>query len=363
MCREYSAVQTAPDPVQPSGYLQDYREKRKRAVWVALGFVAVLIAVVCISFLLGRYPVTPDTVVRMLWYKLWGLSGDWTTVEETVVLNIRLPRILAAVAVGSALSVSGAAYQGIFKNPMVSPDILGASAGASVGAALALLLGWSTAMVQASAFVLGIGAVALAYTLSRSIGRGNNMVLLLVLCGMVVSTLFQAGVSIIKYLADPDSTLPEITYWLMGSISKVGYNDLAYFLIPYLIGVIPLLLLRWKLNVLSFGDEEAKALGVNTEQTRVICIVCATLLTAATVSISGTVGWVGLMIPHLVRFLVGPNYKAVLPLSLLGGAAFMLIVDNFCRCMLAYEIPLGILTSIIGGPFFVLILYQRKGEA
>ena len=306
MDREYSAVQL-------SAYLHDYREKRKRAVWVALGFLAVLIAVVCISFLLGRYPVTPDTVVRMLWYKLWGLSGDWTTVEETVVLNIRLPRILAAVAVGSALSVSGAAYQGIFKNPMVSPDSLGASAGGSGGAALALLLGWSTAMVQASAFVLGIGAVALAYTLSRSIGRGNNMVLLLVLCGMVVSTLFQAGVSIIKYLADPDSTLPEITYWLMGSISKVGYSDLAYFLIPYLIGVIPLLLLRWKLNVLSFGDEEAKALGVNTEQTRVICIVCATLLTAATVSISGTVGWVGLMIPTWCGSWWGPTTRRCFP--------------------------------------------------
>lgn len=337
-----------------------YDRYKKRTTFFTLLMLAIMISVILISFMIGRYAVPVSTVLEMLIKKPFGLTGDWTAAEESVVINVRLPRIMAAIGVGSALSISGAAYQGMFRNPMVSPDILGASAGASVGACIAILMGMGDIAQEAAAFIVGILAVLLAYSLSMAIGRGKNMVLLLVLCGLVVSTIFQAGVSIIKYLADPDSTLPEITYWLMGSIAKVQYSDLKFFAIMYVIGVIPILLMRWRLNLLAFGEEEAKSLGVNINAIRNTCIISATLLTAACVSLAGTVGWVGLMIPHLVRFMVGPNYKTVIPLSLLVGATFLLVVDNFCRCMLAYEIPLGILTSMIGGPFFLILLFNSR---
>lgn len=330
------------------------------ALLFLLFFFGLLFAI-GISFLIGRYPVGPGTVLRMLLFRLFGVPGNWNKAELTVVLDIRLPRILAAMLVGSALAISGAAYQGIFKNPMVSPDILGASAGAGIGAAIALLLGFPPALVQITAFAFGILAVFLAYSLSRALGKGEDAVLLLVLCGMVISTLCQSGISFVKYVADPNSTLPEITYWLMGSIAKVSYRDLRALLPAYGIGLLPLLLLRWRLNVLSLGEEEAKALGINTGKIRLITIISSTLLTAATVSVAGIVGFVGLMVPHLVRFIAGPNYRRVLPLSVLAGACFLLLTDDLCRGMLPYEIPLGILSSVIGGPFFVLILFQRRG--
>ena len=226
-----------------------------------------------------------------------------------------------------------------------------------------MLLDQGNAMIQLGAFVMGIVAVALSYFLSKAIGKGSNMVLLLVLCGMTVNTLFNAVVSIIKYMADTESQLPEMTYWLMGSIAKADYKDILFFVITFVIGVVPILCLRWRLNILSFGEDEAKAMGVNVGAIRLVCIVCATLLTAAVVSIAGTIGWVGLMIPHLVRFIVGPNNKTLLPMSLLTGALFMLIIDNLCRSLLAYEIPLGVLTSLLGAPFFIFILYKRKGNA
>lgn len=274
-----------------------------------------------------------------------------------------MPRIFAAILVGSSLSVSGATYQGLFRNPMVSPDILGASAGASVGACIMMLFNMGSVMVQIAAFSMGIFAVALSYFLSKSIGKGSNTVLLLVLCGMTINTLFQAFVSITKYLADTDEQLPAMTYWLMGSLAKVSYKDLTFFLIPFVLGVIPIFSLRWKFNLLSFGEDEAKSMGIDVSTVRIVCIICATLLTAAVVSIAGTIGWVGLMIPHLVRFIVGPNNKTVIPFSLLTGALFMLIVDNFCRSLLAYEIPLGVLTSLIGAPFFIYILFRTMGNA
>ena len=283
--------------------------------------------------------------------------------HDTVIWLVRMPRIIAAMLIGGALSVSGATYQGLFRNPMVSPDILGASAGASVGACFMMLMNQNAVMISLGAFVMGIFAVSLSYFLSKAIGRGSNMILLLVLCGMTVNTLFQAFVSIIKYLADTESQLPEMTYWLMGSVAKVNYRDLAFFLIPFFIGIIPIIALKWRLNVLSFGEDEAKAMGVNVSSIRIVCIICATLLTAAVVSVAGTIGWVGLMIPHLVRFLTGPNNKVLIPMSLFTGALFMLVIDNFCRALLAYEIPLGVLTSLLGAPFFIFILFKRKGNA
>lgn len=358
-------------------FVQEYNAGKKKNRISFTIILALLILAFLVSFGIGRYDITPGYVLSSIWsgirHGFWWIAGHfgasgaepvWMTVsEDTVIWLVRMPRILAAVLVGGALSVSGATYQGLFRNPMVSPDILGASAGASVGACFMMLMDQGPVMIQVGAFVMGIFAVALSYFLSKAIGRGTNMVLLLVLCGMTVNTLFQAFVSIIKYLADTETQLPEMTYWLMGSLAKVGYNDLLFFVITFAIGLIPIMALRWKLNLLSFGEDEAKAMGINVSSVRIVSIICATLLTAAVVSIAGTIGWVGLMIPHLVRFLTGPNNKTLIPLSLFTGALFMLVVDDTCRALLAYEIPLGVLTSLLGAPFFIFILFKRKGAS
>lgn len=345
---------------QPSAF-----DRRRRGT--ALAYIistAVLFALVMVAMGLGRSPIPPQTVLGILGQHFFGLAGDFDAGQVTIVVNIRLPRIVAAMLVGAALAIAGASYQGLFKNPMVSPDILGASAGASFGAALALLLESSNRIVQISAFVMGFVAVMVTYFASRRVGRGTNMTLLLVLCGLIVGTLFQSFVSIVKYTADPDSKLPEITYWLMGSIASVTWDDLRVFAIPFAIGAVPLILLRWRLNTLAFGDAEAASLGVNVSLLRGVFIFCSTLLTSAVVAIAGVVGWVGLIIPHMVRFVMGPDNRVVLPLSLLFGAAFLVVVDTACRTLMASEIPLGILTSIVGAPFFFCILLRthRGGE-
>lgn len=347
-------------------FLREYKQSKGKGLIAFIAVITLLALAFIASFCIGRYSISPARVLQSIGDGIKNGAGEfskWGTAEDTVVWLVRMPRICAAILVGAALAAAGATYQSLFRNPMVSPDILGASAGASVGACFMMLMNQSSAMIQAGAFVTGIIAVTLSYFLSKAIGRGSKMILLLVLCGMTVNTLFQAVVSIIKYLADTESQLPEMTYWLMGSIAKVSYRDLLFFLIPFAVGIVPIVALRWKLNVLSFGEDEAKAMGVNVGAVRVVCIICATLLTAAVVSVAGTIGWVGLMIPHLVRFLVGPNNKTLIPLSLLTGGLFMLIIDNFCRSLMAYEIPLGVLTSLLGAPFFIFILYKRRGAA
>lgn len=289
-------------------FLREYKQSKRKGLLALIAVILLLVLAFIASFGIGRYSISPARVLQSIGNGIKNGAGEfskWGTAEDTVVWLVRMPRICAAILVGAALAAAGATYQGLFRNPMVSPDILGASAGASVGACFMMLMNQSSAMIQAGAFVTGIIAVTLSYFLSKAIGRGSNMILLLVLCGMTVNTLFQAVVSIIKYLADTESQLPEMTYWLMGSIAKVSYRDLLFFLIPFAVGIVPIVALRWKLNVLSFGEDEAKAMGVNVGAVRVVCIICATLLTAAVVSVAGTIGWVGLMIPHLVRFFGG----------------------------------------------------------
>lgn len=358
-------------------FMAEYKADKRVGIIYFIAITILLISVFIFSFISGRYNISVKDVLSSIFAGIqhgiwWVLSHfgiilnepRWMTgPEDTVIWFVRMPRIFAAILVGSSLAVSGATYQGLFRNPMVSPDILGASTGASVGACIMMLFNMGPLMVQIAAFVMGIFAVALSYFLSKSIGRGTNIVLLLVLCGMTVNTLFQALVSITKYLADTDEQLPAMTYWLMGSLAKVSYTDILFFLIPFVLGVIPIMALRWKLNLLSFGEDEAKSMGISVSTVRIVCIICATLLTASVVSIAGTIGWVGLMIPHLVRFISGPNNKTLIPFSLLTGALFMLVVDNCCRTLLAYEIPLGVLTSLIGAPFFIYILFRTRGNA
>lgn len=341
-------------------YLNEIKDNKHKGMLIGAFVFILLLFAMLVSFNVGRYAVSIDNVLKILFKDIFHFEKTWEDVYETIVWDVRMPRIIAAILVGASLSVAGATYQGLFRNPMVSPDILGASAGASVGACLMMLLNQNGVIIQIAAFVFGLFAVILTYSLSKTLSKSADMVLMLVLCGLIVSTLFQAFVSIIKYVADTDLLLPEITYWLMGSIAKVTYKDIMFFMIPFTLGVIPIMLIRWQLNVMSFGEDEAKAMGVNVRSIRLICIVCSTLLTAGVVSIAGTIGWVGLMIPHLVRFMVGPNNVKLIPMSFLTGSLFMLVVDNVCRSALAYEIPLGVLTSLIGAPFFVLILYKHK---
>lgn len=327
----------------------------------AMGLLIFLpVAAFFLSVTVGRYGIPPRQLLQILFGKLLGLTPIWPNTVEKVLFNVRLPRIFCGMMVGAALSGSGAAYQGIFKNPMVSPDILGASAGAGFGAALAILNNFSILGIEATAFLFGIAAVALTYFLSNSIGRNMNAVLVLVLTGMVVQSLFSAFTSVIKYEADPNNKLPEITFWLMGGLSSSTQKQVLMMLVPFVAGMIPLFLYRWQINLLSFGEEEAEALGVDTGKVRAILILASTLLTSASIAVSGMIGWVGLIIPHLARLIVGPNYKTLLPASALMGATFLLLVDDIARTVLTTEIPLGILTAIIGAPFFLYLLYRGR---
>ena len=321
----------------------------------------VVLFAVCFfgSFMLGRYPIEPWTLIRVLASRVIPVTPDWPSQVETVLFNVRLPRVLMAALIGAGLSAAGAAYQGIFKNPMVSPDVLGASSGAGFGAALGLFLSFSYQGVSFLAFVLGLSAVGAVCLISSRVKY--NQTLGLVLAGMMISSLFTAAVSFLKLVADPNNTLPVITYWLMGSLASIRPKDLA-FAAPWIIGgIIPIYLLRWKINVLTLGEEEARCIGVNTSAVRLAVVLCATLITSAAVSVSGLIGWVGLVIPHFARMLVGSDYRKMLPASLLLGASFLLVVDNFARRLATSEIPIGILTAFVGAPFF-LWLILREGN-
>lgn len=332
-------------------------KKHRRTVWL-LGII--LFVGMLASFLVGRYPVPVKELLGILGYKLGlPITPYWTAQMEAAVWNIRLPRVLMSVLVGTCLAAAGGAYQGVFQNPMASPDILGASAGAGFGAALAILLGVSSYGITLAAFVASLGTVALVFLISRH-AKGDR-VLGLVLAGIMVSSLFQSGTSFIKLVADPNNKLPQITYWLMGSLSGAKWTDLGFVLLPMICGLVPLLLLRWRLNVITMGDDEARAMGVNAPRVRLWIVVCSTLVTASAVSVSGMIGWVGLVIPHMMRRLVGSDYRFLMPASMLGGGIFLLVVDNVSRNAASAGIPIGILTAFIGAPFF-LWLITGKGD-
>ncbi|WP_084145916.1 FecCD family ABC transporter permease [Anaerovorax odorimutans] len=334
-------------------------EKRGAIKVIFFSFI-ILLLLFFISLFIGRYTITVNDIYNVFYSKLFNTECLVSNMVQSVILKVRIPRIFAAILIGGALSSAGATYQGLFKNPMVSPDILGASAGAGFGAAIAILISLPFIFIQIFAFIFGILGVGIAYLICKIVSRGKDALLILILAGMIVSTLFSSLITLSKYIADPYSKLPEITYWLMGGLSAVSGSDVLLLIIPFMCGIIPLFLLRWQINAMAFGDEEAKAMGLNTGKLRAIFIVSATLLTASSVAVSGMIGWIGLVIPHLSRMLVGPNYKYLMPASFLIGGSFLLIVDNLARTLFTMEIPLGILTSIIGAPFFVYLLIKRK---
>ncbi len=327
-----------------------------------------LLTVFLVSFALGQYDVSLRQVMGILCNAILGpLTGGrlmlppaWTDTMQIAVLNIRLPRILMACMVGCCLSAAGAAYQGVFQNPMASPDVLGASSGAAFGAALAILLGASSHMVTLSAFAFSLATIVLVFLIARH--APGLRVVNLILAGVMISSLFSAGTSYCKLVADPSSQLPEITYWLLGSLSGTKITDVQLALPPMVLGCAVLLLIRWRLNLLTLGDEEAHALGVNTDLLRLGVILCATLITAASIAASGMIGWVGLVIPHLCRRLVGADHRFLMPASMITGAAFLLVTDNVSRNLLAVEIPIGILTAFIGAPFFIYLILKQDAS-
>jgi iron complex transport system permease protein len=329
----------------------------RRGAWLAM--ILVPLAVLYASLFIGRFNIPPADVARILASRWVSVTAGWPASVEIVVMEIRLPRAILAMFVGAGLSMSGAAFQGMFRNPLVSADILGVTAASAFGAALALLLSRGVVEVELLAFLFGMVGVALTYLLACTYRR--TPMLMLVLSGIIVAAFFSALLSGAKYVADPDSKLPAITYWLLGSLNGSSMQSLGMALPPIIVGGAGLMLVRWRLNVLSMGDEEAASLGVRTDRLKGIIIVCTTLITAAAVSVCGIVGWVGLVIPHLARMWVGPDHRNLLPAAGSIGATYLLIIDDMARSVSPSEIPLGILTAILGAPYFAYLLRKTQG--
>ncbi len=340
-------------------FLTGKTQRRNPHGFILAIMLVILIGMFIISFAMGRYPVTPRDLLILIGSRLFNYTHNLSDVLQTVVFNVRLPRIIAAIIVGAALSAAGAAYQGLFRNPLISPDIMGASAGAGLGAALAIYHSLSPLGVQLSAFLFGLLAVMLTYGVSTRMR--SEPTLGLILSGIMMGSVFASLISLIKFVADPFEKLPSITFWMMGSLSGINTQELVMAALPIITGTTVLLLLRWRLNALTFGDEEAMTMGLNVVWLRIIIISSATLVTSAAVSITGLIGWVGLVIPHLSRMLVGSNYKVLLPASVLMGGTYLLLVDDVARLASALEIPIGILTSLLGVPFFLYLFSKRKG--
>ena len=321
------------------------------------GLAAILAGLILAASLIGAYPLTLPEMLAAI--------GRWLTKApaqgqiDTVLFEVRLPRVFAAVLVGAAIAAAGAAYQTLFRNPLVSPDILGVSTGAGLGAVLGIFLSLPVVGIQLSAFVVGLATVGLVYAIASMV-HGREPILVLVLAGVVVGSLAGAAISLLKILADPYDQLPAIVFWLLGSLSAIRKGEVWAAAPLVLLGLVPLILLRWRINVLSLGDEEAKALGVEAGRLRLLVVTAATLMTASVVAISGVIGWVGLVIPHIARMLVGPSFDRLLPTAMLLGASYLLLVDTLARTMARIEVPIGILTAVIGAPFFLWLLARGR---
>ncbi|MCR4628111.1 MAG: iron ABC transporter permease [Clostridium sp.] len=322
---------------------------KKKVRFTLLILTAALAAMFIFSICIGRYGISPVDVIKALTF-----DPNLDPLEKNVILQVRLPRILMSMIVGAGLACSGASYQCIFGNPLVSPDILGVSAGAGFGAALGILLAGGSVLVQGQALFMGLAAVALVLTISR-INKKTEL-FMLVLSGVIVAAFFEALISLVKYIADPQNTLPAITVWLMGSLASVSYEKVMISFVTIVPCMLILMALRWKMNLMSLEEEEAISMGVNVGKVRLIIIVVSTLMTAVSVSLCGIIGWIGLVIPHIGRFLVGDDHRGLIPACVLLGAGYLLAIDSAARTMTAAELPLSILTAMIGAPFFGVML-------
>ncbi|MDF0535800.1 iron ABC transporter permease [Shewanella sp. A32] len=322
--------------------------------WSAAVVCTLLLIAMVFALTSGKYPLNLADIGHLL------IDNKSADPQLSIVFwQIRMPRMLAAVMIGAGLAAAGTAYQGMFRNPLVSPDILGVAAGAGMGASVAILLGLSMLLIQSLAFAGGLLVVGLVCVIARFTQR-QDPVLSLVLIGIAVGTVCSAMISLIKVLADPYTELPSITFWLLGGLNSITLSDLKIAAPLTLLGILPLWLLRWRMNLLSLPDEEASALGVNVVRLRAVFIISATLITASAVAIAGIIGWVGLVIPHICRMLTGANNQRLLPMAMATGAILLLVTDTLARTVSAVELPLGILTALIGAPFFLLLLMRRE---
>ena len=323
--------------------------------YIILGILPFLAALICLG--IGRYLMSVSETVTTLFSRFTNAKVDNTA--YTVIFNVRLPRIILAAVVGAGLSCAGAAFQGLFSNPLATPDTLGVASGASFGAVLAMLIGGNMIGIQGMALIFGLISCLITFLIGRSSRRGS--IVMIVLAGLVVSSVFEALVSLMKYVADPQDELPVITYWLMGSMSRANYKNLVMGIPFIVIGIIIIFALRWRLNILSFNEDEARSLGVNVKILRAAFILASSMITASCVSMCGQVGWVGLLIPHISRMIGGNNNRSVIPMSIGLGAFFMIVMDTFARAATAAEIPISILTAIVGAPVFILLLRKTGG--
>lgn len=320
---------------------------------------AVLIAGLLLAFTVGRYPVSLAELANVLFSQITAHRADVSPAVESVIMQVRGPRVLAAGLVGAALAVAGTAFQGLFRNPLVSPDILGASSGAALGAVIGIFFSLGVVAIQVFAFIGGLAAVAAVYVIGSAV-RSRDPILVLVLTGVVVGALLGAGVGLVKYLADPYNQLPAMTFWLLGSLAAANVSDLLPLFGPVAIGTAVLIALRWRMNVMSLPEEEARSLGVATGPLRIAIVAAATLTTSASVATAGIIGWVGLVVPHLARSLVGPDFARLLPAAAILGGGYLLLIDTLARTAAEVEIPLGILTAVVGTPFFIWLLASMQ---
>jgi iron complex transport system permease protein len=338
------------------------RRAARHPAWRGVGYGLLLglpLLLLLVSLTLGLFDISVSDVGRIMLSPLWPhLVDDVPQVSQTIVLQIRLPRVLAALLIGATLACTGAAFQGIFKNPLVDSNLLGVSSGAGFGAALMLLIKAGTVQIQMAAFAFGLLAVSLAFFGSRMYKTAPMIVLTLM--GILIGSLFNSLTSLLKYVADPLDTLPAITFWLLGGLTGVTWSDIPLLALVTIAGGIFFWMIRWQFNILSLGDAEAIALGINPDRLKLMIIVVATLMSAIAVSVGGVIGWVGLVIPHAGRILVGPDHKRLIPVSLSLGATFLLLIDNVSRTVLPSEVPLGVLTGLIGVPMLIALLRRNR---
>lgn len=335
--------------------MEEINLKMKEGKKILLILFIMMICIFIFSFWIGYYKLSPKEVILAFMSKFMDIDNI-TKESQIIFWNIRLPRIVAGLLIGMALSMSGCVYQAMFKNPLVSPDILGVSSGAGFGASIAILMGMNSYSIQLYAFLGGIFAVGISYIIStKSVG---NKVLNLVLTGTMIMAIFNAGITLIKYIADPNDVLQQITFWLMGSLVKTDIKSVQIASVPIIIGVVIIYLLRWRLNLLTLEDEEAVSIGIDIKKYRLIFIISATLISASAVCLGGLIGWVGLMIPHIVRRIVGVNSSILIPATGMVGGMYLIVVDSLARSLLSLELPLGVITSILGAPFFIYLVLR-----
>jgi len=329
----------------------------RRTTVVLVGASAALLALALVALGTGRYPVTPSEIAGIVWRRLFAIAETGTA--DAVVWQIRMPRVAVAALVGAALAAAGTAYQHLFRNPLVAPDTLGVSSGAALGAVLGIFLNAGFVAIELAAFAGGLGAVAVVMLIASRLTAHEPLVTL-ILTGVVVASLLGAAISLIKYLADPYNQLPAITFWLMGSFAAASTHEFWSLLPAVIVALVVLFALAWRVNLLALPDDEARALGVHTTMLRGAVIAAATLATAASVAVAGIIGWIGLVVPHMARLLVGPEFSRLLPVAAIFGAAFLLAIDTIARTMAPIEVPPGILTAVVGTPVFIVLLARAR---